>query len=308
MIEALIHRKLTFRQENMEDILTSNVFGMLQYAPPESGLFPFLARATTADERGNEEYPLRNLLDGQGAAEYEFWPNWQIHRLGSEKRVQPDLALRIRRGNGVSYLVAVEAKYHSGKSSEAGKGEEEETEEDVSLICADQLAKEWIALVEEAKRQDAKPILIYLTADYDCPREQIGASLSEHRVYQTKYPDVPEPLVCWLSWRELANLSDEAAGHPILLAVARMVKEMGLTFFRGITEVAPLCVTWRFRPPPRKWQFCISQIVFQWSFQDVDPQWSFQTTQITCQWRFQEPTAVWHFQTALIVSPWRFKR
>ena len=45
MIEALLRRKLTFQQENMEDILTSNVFGMLQYVPPNEGLFAFLAQS-----------------------------------------------------------------------------------------------------------------------------------------------------------------------------------------------------------------------------------------------------------------------
>jgi hypothetical protein len=37
MIAALLLEKLTFRQENMEDILTSNVFGSLQYVPPGMG-------------------------------------------------------------------------------------------------------------------------------------------------------------------------------------------------------------------------------------------------------------------------------
>ena len=45
MIEALLRGKLSREQENMEDVLTSNVFGMLQYVAPELGLFPFLARA-----------------------------------------------------------------------------------------------------------------------------------------------------------------------------------------------------------------------------------------------------------------------
>ena len=51
MIEALLRGKLSREQENMEDVLTSNVFGMLQYVAPESGLFPFLAQATWGDDQ-----------------------------------------------------------------------------------------------------------------------------------------------------------------------------------------------------------------------------------------------------------------
>lgn len=36
----------------MEDILTSNVFGQLRYAPETSGLFPFLAYCRYLDDRG----------------------------------------------------------------------------------------------------------------------------------------------------------------------------------------------------------------------------------------------------------------
>ena len=46
MIHALLNGKLSADQENMEDILTSNVFGLLRYLPPEHGLLPFLAHAS----------------------------------------------------------------------------------------------------------------------------------------------------------------------------------------------------------------------------------------------------------------------
>ena len=258
---------------------------------------------------------------GPDAVEYRFWPTWQ-------KR-EPDVELHIQSNEGVSYLVGIEAKYHSGKSSEA-EDVEQETEEEISHECTDQLVCEWNELVDEAAIRNAKPILIYLTADFGCPREQIRDSLVE---YRKKRLNSPEPLICWLSWRELADLFANATKHSILLAIADMTKEMGLTFFRGITEVAPICNSWKFKAPPHKWQFQLLPVVFQWSFQTsrvlvssrtwrfhVEPiisqwmfqqmasEWSFRAAPIVCQWRFQEPTAAWHFHTAPIVSRWRFKR
>ena len=59
VIPALLHGKLAVKQENMEDILTSNVFGMLEHVRPECGLFQFLAQAKAVE--GNCR-PLANLL------------------------------------------------------------------------------------------------------------------------------------------------------------------------------------------------------------------------------------------------------
>jgi hypothetical protein len=74
----VLHHKLTFKQENMEDILTSNVFGLFRYhAQPGCGLFQFLAR-TTMD--GNCR-PLASLVGqdepGPITVESDFWPQWQ---------------------------------------------------------------------------------------------------------------------------------------------------------------------------------------------------------------------------------------
>ena len=69
MLEALLHGKLSREQENMEDILTSNVFGLLRYLPPSDGLLQFLGMGRMRDGR----QPLANLPEDT-TAEYEFWP------------------------------------------------------------------------------------------------------------------------------------------------------------------------------------------------------------------------------------------
>ena len=48
--------------ENMEDILTSHVFGTLKYLPNSSGLIQFLSKATFFNrETGDEDRPLGHL-------------------------------------------------------------------------------------------------------------------------------------------------------------------------------------------------------------------------------------------------------
>jgi len=268
MIDALLHSKLTSQQENMEDILTSNVFGMLQYVPPEIGLFRFLARARTAETKDKHEYPMQNLSGGPDAVEYRFWPTW--------RKREPDVELYIQSNVSDSYLVGIEAKYNSGKSSEADDVEQE-TDEGVSRECTDQLVREWIELVDEAAGRNAKPILIYLTADFGFPIQQIRASLDEH---PRKHPNSPRPRICWLSWRELADLFGNAPKRSILLAIAEMAKKMGLTFFRGITKVARISITWRFAEP-------FQQVLQTSHTHSLRQAWQFQVAPITSQWRFQ---------------------
>ena len=45
MLDAIIKGKLSREQENMEDLLTSVVFGMIKYLPPHEALFPLLSKA-----------------------------------------------------------------------------------------------------------------------------------------------------------------------------------------------------------------------------------------------------------------------
>ena len=256
MIPALLHHKLTFKQENMEDILTSNVFGMLKYhAQPKSGLFRFLASATTIDGCR----PLASLLDdlAEATVEYDFWPQWA--------HCEPDVALNIRAKS--SCLVGIEAKYWSGKSSraveanESGTTEEEEGEpgeedeggpdegsedqprdEEAMRHPSDQLAREWENLVVKASKLHAQPVLIYLTADLHCPKEEILDSIKDCN----KVPaGSPTPMICWLSWRELPRLF-RGTRDPHLADLAALADEMQLTFFQGVSDVAEIHADWTF--------------------------------------------------------------
>ena len=61
MLQAMFHGKLTREEEGMEDLLTSNTFGLIKYLPPEAVLIPFLSLAND---------PLQNhILRGNNARE-----------------------------------------------------------------------------------------------------------------------------------------------------------------------------------------------------------------------------------------------
>lgn len=143
MLMALLRGKLSLDQENMEDILTSNVFGVLKYLPPGVALVPFLGKAATPEPE--KEYPLANL-SSDVVVKYEFWP-W----LAEPGRAlsEPDVLIRIDDPDGKRIVVLIEAKYLSGKSSE----------EDGTEHPNDQLAREWDNLQRLAVKESREPML-----------------------------------------------------------------------------------------------------------------------------------------------------
>jgi len=93
MLAAQIHGKLKREEEDLEDLLTSNVFGSIQYIPPEDGLVPVLSAA----ERVDGSQPLRELTE-ISEVNYYFW---RTH-IGQEIDI-------IKESNGA--LQAIECKW-----------------------------------------------------------------------------------------------------------------------------------------------------------------------------------------------------
>lgn len=244
LIQAFLNGKLSREQENMEDVLTSCVFGMLRLAPPSLGVLPYLAQAKTIDG----EYPLKNLQEGFGGDEaevdYRFWPRWE--------HCEPDVVLSIPQ-RGV--LIAVEAKYRSAKSSEA-----DEDAEDVT----DQLAREWQDLIQQRETPNLHPILVYLTADVAIPEAEIQKSLYELR--KKSVNDEVAPVICWLSWRHLWGTCNDESNRA-LTDIRQLVDRLGLTFFKGITPVPSIRSDWKFQDARSSWTYDVRTISCDWRFQ-----------------------------------------
>lgn len=162
--------------ENMEDLLTSHVFGNLRYIPDEKGLNPILSMATNS-----EGHFLK--LSGAKEWEYSFWPSF--------KHSQPDIYLE-----NDKYKVVVEVKFHSGKSG-VYEGEDRLSEEDEDYAYRDQLTREWMDLMERDKSKI--PVLIYLTKDFLFPEDAFKQALNELSECKEKF----KHNAYWLSWSKI---------------------------------------------------------------------------------------------------------
>ncbi len=237
MLAAQLRGKLTRKEEDLEDLLTSNVFGSIRYSPPEKALIPLLAAA----EDSNGFNPLRNLPK-ISAVTYEFWPYLED---GNGNAREPDVLIRIMHETKHQTILLVEAKYKSGKSSEADDG----------IELNDQLASEWDILIK--KEKSATPYLLYVTADFSYPKEDIEKSQSEFEKKRNGRLDV-----VWISWRKLPTIlnSDE----PILKDLSEILRKQGLTFFEGISIPHIRRISWAFQKNTFNWKLNLPE--FKWRF------------------------------------------
>lgn len=247
MIEALLHGKLSREQQNMEDLLTSNVFGLLRLMPPAEGLLPFLREAKLP----NDTKPLENLADDANV-EYYFWPRFDERDCHP---CEPDVVLHVTEPGRAPRHVWIEAKYLSGKSSEESPDDERPY---------DQLAREWDNLVSAARREHTEPLLIYLTPDVGLPKQEIETS---RRAYQ-RIRGADAPFTCaWLSWRDLPAAlaaSDKLAARHL----KSLADRLEFHYFRGVTHIRPLhdC-TYRFAPALQHFDWSVEPALsIQWGF------------------------------------------
>src|SRR3546814_8960826 len=92
---------------------------------------------------------------------YEVWPTLSERCVRGEIEFachpcEPDLLIKLHKVDGKRLYVLIEAKHLSGKSSGPS--------EDLTAPY-DQLAREWDNLVCRCKKDEAEPLLIFLTAD-----------------------------------------------------------------------------------------------------------------------------------------------
>jgi len=114
MIQAELKGKLP-EVANREDVLTSNVLGMLKYIPPQRALFRILEEAR--DYSAARSTFLHNLsatgieLSAYDSVEYLFWENSPVYG-------EPDLILLISSsGNDrIDLMLCIEVKLLSEKS------------------------------------------------------------------------------------------------------------------------------------------------------------------------------------------------
>ena len=113
---------------------------------------------------------------------------------------EPDVELRLRDPKNGNIWLLIEAKYRSGKSSFASEKDSPPN---------DQLAREFDNLrVMAQKNNVTKVALVYVTADFVCPKGEIESSASDYR-----NSHLCDPSIYWLSWRILPQVLESVAAR-----------------------------------------------------------------------------------------------
>lgn len=315
MIQALLKGKLnqylTKSPFEIEDLLTSIVFGSCQYVPPEHGVMPFLARARSGPTKADTH--LSDLIGEISDVEYEFWPNWcaisgidpmlaskppdlsnsndaggPIHSASGEVcGAIPELVLKFRRTSGKSAWIIIEAKLFSGKSSYATS---------VGPV-SDQLGKYWLQLKLQAEREKAEPLaIVYVTQGVFFPASEFDETKKE--LLSKGHP--PAPLF-WLSWRVFADCIERPL--PLIRDVICLLRDKWQLVYVEMEAWPQLPVTlphydftesviWPI--PPFKISALNCHVLFEWSRPINLGRWEFQTS---WNWVSAEPALpVWDFE------------
>lgn len=179
MTIAEIHGKLS-PYENMEDLLTSDVFSTFRYLDVNKGLIPFLKKGINFDDQTNPDF-LCNIVE----ADYVFWPRTTyLNR-------EADVLIILTKKDGSTISILIEAKYQSGKSN-INRDDESINEENNVLehLDGDQLG-ELFKELQQGKifignqtlkdkfiRSKENRFLFFVTAHYSSPRKEIDETFS----------------------------------------------------------------------------------------------------------------------------------
>ena len=272
MYVAQIHRKLSRTEERMEDLLTSNVFGLWRYLSYDLGLTQFPNTSTNLD---GDRLQLPELLV---ETELEFWP-W-LHEVDT-KGSEPDVLIKVTGEDGSRHLLLIESKYHSGKSSGA----------DEEILPNDQLAREMQNLRQIAKRQAFDSYaLVYVTADALIPRGDLEESIEELG-RKTGMPSREQ--FFWTTWLQMPQILQQVtqfAREPIekkMLEDLRMILDgLELSFFQGIRVEG-----WKSRN--FEWRFERIGTGYDWTSMEF-PEWGFRGPITRFNWD-SESTPQWAF-------------
>jgi hypothetical protein len=246
MLDALLHKKIDRwlgdkDPESIEDLLTSVVLGTARYLPGEVALLPFLRAASSL-----EGEPLGPKLDGMHVKEVKLWPS-----LGTGSI--PDAVVEFTDGMGRSYLLVIEAKLGTGKSSLPS----------ATGPVTDQLGKYWLSLHNTAKPESKTALgVVYLTASATMPRQELEETQQE--LSQKNQPKAP---LYWLSWRKFGVVV-RTDGCPMLADCVKLLQvrwRLNYVCMQPLQAPPPLVRSWHFGSP---WRWTKPPaVVGAWHFQ-----------------------------------------
>jgi hypothetical protein len=220
--------------ERTEDILTSNVFGLLRYLPAERVLFPWL-RTSQPFVRGEPAL----LPPDAHSPIIELWPRARQREI--------DLCL-LARTSDAPVVVGIECKLESRKSPATSRPVHDPAS--VLLHSGDQLADYWDALLHDeieprswSAADVPRRVLLYLTADIMLPKDEFKASLSFIR---PAHREAASRAFYWCHWQSLPGvlneyLTTEVDPHRRLVAsdLLALLERKELVHFKGFRNSLP---------------------------------------------------------------------
>ncbi len=257
MLQAMLHGKLSRREEDMEDLLTSNTFGMMKYVSLDLLLVPFLCLARDPFSEQSLENWLKDVV---AIEDLQFWPT-----LAHPECIpcEPDVDITLGHKDGSHTRLLIEAKYLSGKSSIAIVGTEKPN---------DQLAREFDNLRAEcAEKGIARYAVIYLTADFSCPMSDLEESLREYKDKRHA-----ESMFYWLSWRCLLDVLEKRRPNrlEVIEDLQKLVQYLNLTMFRRLRFQEVQAPKWEFIRSIKAWEYWVQPTT--WRFENVARSWDWQ--------------------------------
>jgi hypothetical protein len=220
LIIAELKGKIPSALQNYEDILTSSVIGLFQYL--SSPVYFQTVLESCVNVNGAPltfEYPIHEC-------QYVFWPKLESS--------EPDVLLHLRTKNESEYLICIEAKYWSDKSSNEDQSIDMQER---SNSQRDQLAREiedihkefYLRFFKINKNKLKKIILIYLTNHTYLPSQEIHDS-----VQHINGVDFPINQLYWLTWREIHHsVTKERQDAMLLSDLKSLLEKKGLQSFNG---------------------------------------------------------------------------
>lgn len=211
--------------QNYEDILTSSIIGTFQYLSSPKYIQSVLELSLNLE--GTNLTFDSPIID----CHYVFWPKLE--------NSEPDVLLQLRDNADREYLISIEAKYWSDKSSSEDRNIEIEQRTNAQR---DQLAREIEDLYKNKcyqylnvkKNELHKISLIYLTNHTFLPFQELSESVQH--IYGVKHP---KEQVFWLPWRNIhQSISriknfETLQDKKLLGDLVRLLEKKGLQSFGG---------------------------------------------------------------------------
>jgi hypothetical protein len=238
MIFAELRGKLrddySLAHERAEDLLTSSVFQLLRYLPPEQGLLPLLLAARTV----RQPWVAFGAVD---AVDVELWPSF-----GSAG--QPDVLLHLFSERRQTHAILIEAKLYAGKSGRSapddsggnGNTHEHDLADHGPAVSAvthrelvherDQLVKYWQELQRRYIASEIATAIVYLTAHLTPPLADLDESFALDGTMK----------LGWLSWYDIcriaADISHRSPKDLPAKDLAELLHHRGFGTFRGFRD------------------------------------------------------------------------